>query len=149
MELEDYYEEIVMELEEYRQFVDSVTSDESKQFSSFLHRLGELEQSPAHMISNINIPRLITAAFGLSSEGGEFTELVKKILFQGKPLNDDLRTRLIKELGDIAWYWANACTALNVDPNEVLQINTDKLKVRFPEGHFTTDRSENRLDGDV
>jgi NTP pyrophosphatase (non-canonical NTP hydrolase) len=138
-----------MELEEYRQFVNSVTSDESKQFSSFLHRLAELEQSPAHMIGNINIPRLITAAFGLSSEGGEFTEIVKKVLFQGKSLNDDLRTKLIKELGDIAWYWANACTALNVDPNEVLQINADKLKARFPEGHFSAERSENRLETDV
>ena len=138
-----------MELEEYRQFVDSITSDESKQYSSFLHRLAELEQSPAHMMGNINIPRLITAAFGLVSEGGEFTEQVKKILFQGKPLNEEVRTRLIKELGDVAWYWANACTALNVDPNEVLQINADKLKARFPEGHFTAERSENRLDGDI
>ena len=83
------------------------------------------------------------------SEGGEFTEQVKKILFQGKPLNEEVRTRLIKELGDVAWYWANACTALDADPNEVLQINVDKLKARFPEGHFDAERSENRLDGDT
>ena len=74
---------------------------------------------------------------------------MKKVLFQGKTLDEGIRTRLIKELGDVAWYWANACTALNVDPNEVLEINANKLKARFPEGHFTAERSENRLDGDV
>ena len=135
-----------MKLNDYRQFVDSITSKESKSYPVFLHRLEELEVSETN---NINIPRLITAAFGLVSEGGEFTEQVKKILFQGKPLNEEVRTRLIKELGDVAWYWANACTALNIDPNKVLQINADKLKARFPEGHFTAERSENRLDGDV
>ena len=138
-----------MKLEEYRQFVDSITSNESKSYTTFLHRLAELEISDAHTQGNINIPRLITAAFGLVSEGGEFTEQVKKILFQGKPLSEEIRTRLIKELGDVAWYWANACTALNVDPNEVLEINANKLKARFPEGHFTAERSENRLDGDI
>ena len=138
-----------MKLEKYRQFVDSITSDESKLYTAFLHRLAELEASDAHMQGNINIPRLLTAAFGLVSEGGEFTEVVKKILFQGKPLNEEVRTRLIKELGDVAWYWANACTALNVNPNDVLQINADKLKARFPEGHFSAERSENRLDNDV
>jgi len=135
-----------MKLNDYRQFVDSITSKESKSYPVFLHRLEELEVSETN---NINIPRLITAAFGLVSEGGEFTEQVKKILFQGKPLNEEVRTRLIKELGDVAWYWANACTALDADPNEVLQINADKLKARFPEGQFTAERSENRLDGDV
>ena len=135
-----------MKLNDYRQFVDSITSKESKSYPVFLHRLEELEVSETN---NINIPRLITAAFGLVSEGGEFTEQVKKILFQGKPLNEEVRTRLIKELGDVAWYWANACTALNVDPNEVLELNAKKLKARFPEGHFTTERSENRLDNDT
>ena len=139
-----------MTLEEYRQFVDSVTSKESKDFASFSHRLSEVHSvSKSDMLGDVNIPRLITAAFGLVSEGGEFTEQVKKILFQGKPLNEEVRTRLIKELGDVAWYWANACTALDADPNEVLQINADKLKARFPEGHFTAERSENRLDGDT
>ena len=138
-----------MTLEEYRQFVDSITSKESKSYTAFLHRLSELEQSPVQMKGNINIPRLITAAFGLVSEGGEFTEVVKKVLFQGKELDEENRTRLIKELGDVAWYWANACTALNVDPNEVLELNAKKLKARFPEGHFTIERSENRLDNDT
>jgi len=138
-----------MQLDEYRKFVDTITSDESKVYTAFLHRLAELEMSDAHIQGNINIPRLLTAAFGLVSEGGEFTEVVKKVLFQGKTLDKEIRTRLIKELGDVAWYWANACTALNVDPNEVLEINANKLKARFPEGHFTAERSENRLDDDV
>ena len=138
-----------MQLDEYRKFVDTITSDESKVYTAFLHRLAELEMSDAHIQGNINIPRLLTAAFGLVSEGGEFTEVVKKVLFQGKTLDEGIRTRLIKELGDVAWYWANACTALNVDPNEVLEINANKLKARFPEGHFTAERSENRLDDDV
>ena len=139
-----------MTLEKYRQFVDSVTSKESKDFASFSHRLSEVHSvSKSDMLGDVNIPRLITAAFGLVSEGGEFTEVVKKVLFQGKELDEENRTRLIKELGDVAWYWANACTALDADPNEVLQINADKLKARFPEGHFDAERSENRLDGDT
>ena len=71
------------------------------------------------------------------------------VLFQGKELDEDNRTRLVKELGDVAWYWANACTALNVDPLDVLELNAEKLKARFPEGHFSAERSENRLDNDV
>ncbi len=139
-----------MTLDEYRQFVDSVTSSESKDFNSFSRRLSEVHSvTNSDMLGDVNIPRLITAAFGLVSEGGEFTEVVKKVLFQGKELDESNRTRLIKELGDVAWYWANACTALNVDPNDVLELNADKLKARFPEGHFSAERSENRLDNDV
>ena len=100
--------------EEYRQFVDSITSDTSKQYTTFLHRLADLEQSDAHIDDNVNIPRLITAAFGMMAEGGEFGDIVKKILFQGKEITPELRDKLTKELGDVAWYWANACTALNV-----------------------------------
>jgi NTP pyrophosphatase (non-canonical NTP hydrolase) len=139
-----------MTLEEYRQFVDSVTSKESKDFASFSHRLSEVHSiSKSDMLGDVNVPRLITAAFGLVSEGGEFTEVVKKVLFQGKELDEDNRTRLVKELGDVAWYWANACTALNVDPLDVLELNAEKLKARFPEGHFSAERSENRLDNDT
>ena len=139
-----------MTLEEYRQFVDSVTSKESKDFACFSHRLSEVHSiSKSDMLGDVNVPRLITAAFGLVSEGGEFTEVVKKVLFQGKELDEDNRTRLVKELGDVAWYWANACTALNVDPLDVLELNAEKLKARFPEGHFSAERSENGLDNDV
>jgi len=139
-----------MTLNEYREFVDSVTSSESKDFGDFSRRLSEVHSvTNSEMLGDVNIPRLITAAFGLVSEGGEFTEVVKKVLFQGKELDENNRTKLIKELGDVAWYWANACTALNVDPNDVLELNAEKLKARFPEGHFTAERSENRLDNDV
>ena len=126
-----------MTLEEYRQFVDSVTSKESKDFASFSHRLSEVHSiSKSDMLGDVNVPRLITAAFGLVSEGGEFTEVVKKVLFQGKELDEDNRTRLVKELGDVAWYWANACTALNVDPLDVLELNAEKLKARFGGAFF-------------
>lgn len=135
--------------EEYRQFVDSITSDTSKQYTTFLHRLADLEQSDAHMDDNVNIPRLITAAFGMMAEGGEFGDIVKKILFQGKEITPELRDKLIKELGDVAWYWANACTALNVSPNEVIQRNKNKLLERFPGGEFSVERSENRSKNDT
>ena len=135
--------------EEYRQFVDSITSDTSKQYTTFLHRLADLEQSDAHIDDNVNIPRLITAAFGMMAEGGEFGDIVKKILFQGKEITPELRDKLIKELGDVAWYWANACTALNVRPNEVIQRNKNKLLERFPGGEFSVERSENRSKNDT
>ena len=135
--------------EEYRQFVDSITSDTSKQYTTFLHRLAELEKSDAHTEDNVNIPRLVTAAFGMMAEGGEFGDIVKKILFQGKNITPELRDKLIKELGDVAWYWANACTALNVSPNEVIQRNKNKLLERFPGGEFSVERSENRSKNDT
>jgi len=135
--------------EEYRQFVDSITSDTSKQYASFLHRLAELEMSDAHLKTNVNIPRLVTAAFGMMAEGGEFGDIVKKILFQGKEITPELRDKLIKELGDVAWYWANACTALEISPYEVIRRNKEKLLERFPEGAFSVERSENRSKNDT
>ena len=85
----------------------------------------------------------------MMAEGGEFGDIVKKILFQGKEITPELRDKLIKELGDVAWYWANACTALNVSPNEVIQRNKNKLLERFPGGEFSVERSENRSKNDT
>lgn len=135
--------------EQYRKFVDNITSNESKQYSSFLHRLAELEMSDGHINQNVNIPRLLTASLGMMSEGGEFGDIVKKILFQGKDITPELREKLIKELGDVAWYWVNACTALDISPYEVIQRNMDKLLERFPEGSFSVERSENRSKNDT
>ena len=135
--------------EQYRKFVDNITSNESKQYSSFLQRLAELEMSDAHINQNVNIPRLLTASLGMMSEGGEFGDIVKKILFQGKDITPELREKLIKELGDVAWYWVNACTALDISPYEVIQRNMDKLLERFPEGSFSVERSENRSKNDT
>ena len=135
-------------LKEYAEFVDSVTSNESKQYSDFVQRVAELESGP-HLQENVNIPRMLTAAIGLSSEAGEFAEIVKKIIFQGKPCDADTEWHMKRELGDILWYWVQGCMALNVDPNEVMKMNIDKLAKRYPGGKFDSWFSENRKQGDL
>jgi NTP pyrophosphatase (non-canonical NTP hydrolase) len=97
----------------------------------------------------VNVALLITGAFGLGSESGEFQEIVKKMLFQGKPLNDENIFHMKRELGDIAWYWVNACNALGLDPNEVIAENVEKLKARYPGGDFDPYYSENRKENDL
>ena len=133
-----------IDLNKYADFVFAVCSMESKDFESFVARLRELNE---HEI--VNVPLLATAATGLGSEGGEFQEIVKKILFQGKPLNDENIFHMKRELGDIAWYWTNACNALGLDPNEVLAENVSKLESRYPGGKFDANYSENRKEGDL
>lgn len=133
-----------IDLNKYADFVFAVCSMESKDFESFVARLRELNE---HEI--VNVPLLATAATGLGSEGGEFQEIVKKILFQGKPLNDENIFHMKRELGDIAWYWTNACNALGLDPNEVLAENVSKLESRYPGGKFDAHYSENRKEGDL
>jgi NTP pyrophosphatase (non-canonical NTP hydrolase) len=86
---------------------------------------------------------------GLSSETGEFMEIVKKMLFQGKPLSDETLFHLKRELGDVIWYWVNACRALDLDPNEVIAENVKKLESRYPGGSFDPYYSENRKTGDL
>ena len=127
----------------YAQFVDGVTSEPSKDFDAFIYRLQELNGE------NSDIQRLLTAAVGLSAESGEFTEIVKKIIFQGKPYNDDNIYHMKRELGDICWYLAQACMALNTNFNEILEMNVDKLKARYPGGEFDVYKSENRKEGDL
>jgi NTP pyrophosphatase (non-canonical NTP hydrolase) len=133
-----------IDLNKYADFVLTVCSDQSKDLAALIERLKELDAS-----SNVNIALLMTASTGLGSEGGEFEEIVKKILFQGKPLNEDNIFHMKRELGDIAWYWANACNALGLDPNEVLAENVDKLQSRYPGGKFDAHYSENRKEGDL
>ena len=99
-----------IDLKEYSEFVDKVTSEESKDKQAFQERLDSLSAN--------DVPRLLTAALGLSAESGEFTEIVKKLVFQGKPLSDETRTHMIKELGDVMWYWTQGCMALGVDPTK-------------------------------
>ena len=93
--------------------------------------------------------RLLTAAVGMSAEAGEFTEIVKKIVFQGKPVNNENLFHLKRELGDIMWYVAQACMGLNVSIEEIVQMNFEKLSARYPEGTFSIERSENRVAGDL
>ena len=99
------------------------------------------------MCSNISL--LLTGAIGIASEGGEFSEIVKKVTFQGKPMDDDTKFHMKRELGDIMWYWINSCRALDLDPNEVIAENVEKLKARYPGGSFDVYYSENRKEGDL
>ena len=132
-----------VDTQKYAEFVDAVTSNESKGSEAFTVRLRELYSE------GLSIERLLTAAVGLSAESGEFTEIVKKIVFQGKPYNEENIFHMKRELGDICWYLAQACMALDTDFNEIIEMNVDKLKSRYPGGEFDVHFSENRKDGDV
>ena len=131
-----------IDFKRYEHFVDAVTSDASKDFLSLSDSLVDLDQKGA------NIERLMTAAVGISAEGGEFTEIVKKMVFQGKPFNEDNREHLIIELGDVLWYVAQATQALGVSFNDVIETNVKKLEKRYPSGEFDVFLSENRSSDD-
>ena len=131
-----------VDFDKYSHFVDAVTSDSSKDFVALADRLGELDREGA------NIERLTTAGVGLAAESGEFLEIVKKMVFQGKPWNDDNREHLIIELGDVMWYVANACKALDVSFDDVIRGNVRKLEKRYPGGSFSVEKSEVRAAGD-
>jgi len=135
-----------VDLNRYSKFVAGVTSKESMNYD-FLHkRIEELrnQESPV-----FNPALLLTASTGLGSESGEFQEIVKKVFFQGKPMNEETRFHAKRELGDIIWYWTNACTALGLDPNEVIEENVNKLQSRYPGGQFDVHHSEHRQPGDL
>ena len=131
-----------VDFNKYAIFVDGVTSNPSKDYKSFLDALKYLDGEGS------NIHRLLTAAVGISAEGGEFMEIVKKMVFQGKPWTDDNREHLIIELGDVMWYVMQACAALDVSLEDVVSKNVDKLKKRYPGGDFDVYHSENRKEGD-
>ena len=127
--------------DKYTRFVNSVTSTPSKDADAFIYRLQELG-------GDVAIRRLLTAAVGISAESGEFMEIVKKMIFQGKPCNEDNLEHLKIELGDVLWYVAQACMALDISFEEVADMNIDKLSKRYPDGHFAEYYSENRKAGD-
>ena len=127
----------------YAQFVNAVTSSESKSGDAFTERIADLHYQ------DFPTERMLTAALGLSAEAGEFTEVIKKIMFQGKPVNEENMFHLKRELGDIMWYFMQACMALDVSPEEIIEMNVDKLKARYPGGEFDVHFSENRKAGDV
>ena len=132
----------MIDLNKYKDFVKAVTSIESNNTVALSRQLESLD-------NRVNIALLLTGSIGLASEGGEFSEIVKKCVFQGKPLNDDTVFHMKRELGDIMWYWVNACRALELDPNEVIAENVKKLEARYPGGSFDVHYSENRKDGDL
>ena len=127
----------------YIEFVRQTTSPASSEYPKLVERLNELEGQGA------DVSRLLTAAFGMSAEAGEFTEVVKKIFLQGKPYTEDNIFHMKRELGDLCWYLAQACMALDTNFDEVLQMNYEKLSARYPEGSFDVYRSENRVEGDL
>ena len=141
-----------VDLKAYTKFVDAVTSEPSQNLTAFMNRLDQLD---GNLLSDdthgpdINVCRLLTAGIGLSSETGEFNEIIKKIFFQGKALSVENVFHMKRELGDIMWYWAQACVALNLDPNEVIAENVHKLQSRYPGGKFDVFHSENREAGDL
>jgi NTP pyrophosphatase (non-canonical NTP hydrolase) len=135
-----------VDLNKYKKFVGAVTSNESNNYD-YLHR--RIEELRNQTDPTFNPSLLLTAAIGLAAEGGEFAELPKKIFFQGKPFNEEVRFHMKRELGDIMWYWMNACRALDLDPNDVIQENVNKLESRYPGGSFDAFYSENRQDGDL
>ena len=133
-----------VDTERYLDFVDGVTSDPSKDFAQLLKRITELEVE-----NDCDVSHLFTAALGLTAEAGEFTEVVKKIILQGKPYNEDNVFHMKRELGDICWYIAQACMALDTTFNEIIEMNVEKLKARYPGGEFDVYKSENRVKGDL
>ena len=146
-----------IDLNKYQTFVEAVTSQASNDLTTFMDTCDRLDANYEIDLADnqmkhgpdINVPLLITACFGLAAESGEFIEVPKKIIFQGKALTDDAVYHMKRELGDVMWYWINACRALNLDPNDVIDENVRKLQSRYPGGSFDVHYSENRKDGDI
>ena len=136
-------ERTIVDVDKYMEFVDQTTSNPSKNNEEFRARIAELDKN------GVDIARLMTAAVGISAEGGEFTEIVKKIAFQGKELTEDTKTHMVKELGDVFWYIAQACNALDLDFKTIVVTNMIKLAARYPGGEFDVFNSENRAEGDI
>ena len=141
-----------IDLNKYKDFVEAVTSKASNDLTTFMDRCDELDGNyigDGLHGPDINVPLLLTACLGLAAESGEFIEVPKKIFFQGKPLTEENVYHMKRELGDIMWYWINACRALNLDPNDVIDENVRKLESRYPGGSFDAHYSENRKEGDI
>lgn len=146
-----------IDLNKYTDFVEAVTSKPSHNLTDFMNRIERLDGNYEAYGPNgeymhgpdVNVPLLLCGAIGLGSETGEFQEIVKKVVFQGKPLSEENVFHMKRELGDIIWYWVNACRALNLDPNDVIAENVNKLKARYPGGEFDAYYSENRKEGDL
>ena len=141
---ENPFKKMPVDTEKYLDFVHDVTSAESLDYAALLTRMNKLE-----LEDDCNLSQLLTAALGLTAESGEFTEIVKKIILQGKPYNEDNVFLMKRELGDICWYIAQACMALDTTFDEIIEMNVDKLKKRYPGGEFNVHQSENRKAGDL
>ena len=134
-----------IDLKKYSEFARAVTSKDSEEMSSMIDRMYQI----SYTYPNVNVSLLITAGIGLCTETGEFNELLKKCVFQGKELDDYTQHWMKRELGDIIWYRISACRALNIDPNEAIEENVKKLKDRYPDSEFDVWHSENRKEDDL
>lgn len=132
-----------IDLEKYLKFVNTLTSETSKDHGTYLARLDELKRQ------GCDITRLDTAICGLIAEAGEAMEILKKMKFQGKEYTDDVRFHLKREAGDAIFYWINFCIALGYHPDDIIAENVKKLEARYPSGHFDVFYSENRKEGDL
>ena len=130
-------------LQTYTEFVDTLTSTASKDHDTYLNRLQELKSQ------GCDITRLDTAVSGLMAEAGEAMEILKKMKFQNKEYNEDIRYHLKREAGDVIFYWINLCIALGYTPDEIIAENVSKLQSRYPGGEFDPFYSENRKAGDL
>ena len=135
---------MTVDTNKYLDFVAGVTSFPSTDLAALLQRITELDVE-----GDCDVPRLLTAALGLTAESGEFTEIVKKIILQGKPYNNENVFHMKRELGDICWYIAQACMALDTTFDEIIEMNVNKLEARYPGGSFDVHKSENRKEGDL
>ena len=135
---------MTVDTEKYLDFVAGVTSLPSTDVAALIARITSLDVE-----HGADIPRLLTAALGLTAEAGEFTEIVKKIILQGKPYNNENVYHMKRELGDICWYIAQACMALDTTFDEIIEMNVRKLEARYPGGEFDVHKSENRVEGDL
>ena len=133
----------VAKLNEYGRFVKSTTSEESLHTEALVDRLMDL-----HVHHPVEFSQLLTASIGMQAESGEFSEIIKKIIFQGKDFTEKERFHLMRELGDVLWYWVQGCTALGYTPKQVMEENIKKLESRYPNG-FEVVRSEIRAEGDI
>lgn len=129
-------------LQQYVRFVDTVSSDPTRDTDDMVECIGIMEEN------GMNVSRLLTASIGLSGEVGEFNDIVKKVMFQGQASDEDTIRHLRSELGDICWYMAQACMALDTSFEEVIDMNIAKLSDRYP-GGFDALRSASRKEGDI
>jgi NTP pyrophosphatase (non-canonical NTP hydrolase) len=134
----------VIDSDKYVEFVRQTTSPASSDFTQLLARMTELETTHC-----ANVPRLLTAALGVSAESGELVEIIKKVFLQGKPYTEETKIHILKEFSDVMWYLAQLCIAMDMTFEEIMKINYEKLSARYPEGTFNVYHSENRAEGDI
>jgi NTP pyrophosphatase (non-canonical NTP hydrolase) len=132
----------MIDLQKYTEFVEAITSETSNSPMALSARINVLS-------ADFNVALAMTSAMGMSGEAGEFSEIFKKVIFHGKAYTEETKAHCAKELGDVIWYWTNACRALGLDPNQVIADNVTKLEARYPGGKFNAESSANRAVGDI